>query len=333
MADPSLEFELIARLWRPLSNEHAGSFGLRDDVAQLPVSSKGFVVTADQVIEGTHFLPSDPLEWVGRRLVRRNASDLIAKGAHPVAAFLALAWPTGRSRHELTDFASGLGQTLASECANCPLMGGDTSTTHGPLVASLTLIGQPLAATGLPILRSGARVGDRLMLAGYVGEAHLGLQVRLGRLASDGLAGAVAFAQAPAPPPLAFAALVAHYAKASLDVSDGLLADARHLAQASQVRATLELNSLPVSQEAQMWLAAQPDRIAAQLALATGGEDYQPLMAIDPADARPLTSAAKQLGVTITDIGSIEAGTGLGVTAGNQEIDLPNRLGWQIRAD
>ena len=324
------EFDLIAQLWAPLTRGVPGAYGLKDDVAYLPSSPLGHVVTCDQVIEGTHFLSSDPLDWVAKRLVRRNLSDLIAKGCEPVGAFLTLAWPKGRPYVQVADFADGLGQDLANLCGDCPLLGGDTSSTNGPLVASLILMGRGLSVSGAPILRSGARSGDLVFLTGIIGDSHLGLQVRLGQMDGQGLEGAVAFAMAPAPPPLEVAEVIATFAQASIDISDGLLADAGHVAEASHLAMHLRLEQVPLSAEATGFMACSPNPVESLLGLVTGGDDYQALMCVAPDRAAAFVSALAAIGVRVTQIGVCQEGQGIVLTHCGSSVALPARTGWQF---
>ncbi len=324
------EFDLIAQLWAPLTRGAPGAYGLKDDVAHLPSSLVGHVVTCDQVIEGTHFLSSDPLSWVAKRLVRRNLSDLIAKGCRPVGAFLTLAWPKGRPYAQMVDFADGLGQDLSDLCGACPLLGGDTSSTTGPLVASLTLMGRGLSPSGAPILRGGARVGDLVFVTGIIGDAFLGLQVRLGQMDGQGLEGAAAFAMAPAPPPLALADVIATYAHASIDISDGLLADAGHVAVASHLAIHLHLDQVPLSEEATAFMARSRKPVENLLGLVTGGDDYQALICVAPDRAADFVSAIEALGVGVSHIGVCQEGQGLVLTHCGSSVALPTRTGWQF---
>jgi thiamine-monophosphate kinase len=324
------EFDLIAQLWAPLTRGAPGAYGLKDDVAYLPSSPLGHVVTCDQVIEGTHFLSSDPLNSVAKRLVRRNLSDLLAKGCKPIGAFLTLAWPKSRPYAQVADFAEGLGQDLSDLCGACPLLGGDTSSTTGPLVASLTLIGSSLLVSGAPILRSGARSGDLVFLTGIIGDSYLGLQVRLGQMYGQGLAGAVAFAMAPAPPPLAVAHVIATFAQASIDISDGLLADAGHVAEASHLAMHLHLEQVPLSAEATAFMTRSHNPVESLLALVTGGDDYQALMCVAPQKAAAFVSALAAIGVRVTQIGVCQEGQGIVLTHCGGSVALPARTGWQF---
>lgn len=324
------EFDLIAKLWAPLSRGSPGAYGLKDDVAHLTPSPLGHVVTCDQVIEGTHFLPSDPLDWVAKRLVRRNLSDLIAKGCRPVGAFLTMAWPKSRPYRQLADFAHGLGQDLSDLCGDCPLLGGDTSSTLGPLVASLTLIGVGQSAAGTPILRSGAFPGDYVFLTGTIGDPYLGLQVRLGLIDGQGLEGAAAITMAPGPPPLAIAEIIAAHAHASVDISDGLLADAGHVAEASRLAMQFQLEHLPLSTEAIGFVGRAHSQVEALLSLVTGGDDYQALICVAPDRATAFASEVEALGVRITHIGVCQEGQGVELAYQGEAIALPARTGWQF---
>jgi thiamine-monophosphate kinase len=329
MTDASLdpETQMIQSLFAPLTLDAAGSFGLRDDVAFVPTHGEGLIVTQDQVIEGTHFFANDPLEMVAKRLVRRNLSDMIAKGGLPTAAFLSLAWPKSRDKADIARFARGLGEDLADLCGNCPLMGGDTSTVDGPLVASLTMMGKPTAATGQPVLRRGARVGDIIAVTGVIGDAWLGLQVRHGVLNGRYLKDCLEFNMAPFPPTLDIAPLIGRYAHACLDVSDGLLIDALRLATASGVSIELALDLMPISDEADN--AGFPDEDERNLLLAIGGDDYQPLLALAEADFKAFKAAAQALDVQVTAIGRCVAGEGLSLTYLDRPMDLPLTLGWE----
>jgi thiamine-monophosphate kinase len=307
-----------------------GAFGLKDDVAQLPPNAFGQIVTCDQVIEGTHFLPDDPFDLVAKRLVRRNLSDLVAKGCRPLGAFLTLAWPKGRPISQMTDFARGLGEDLVNLCGNCPLYGGDTSTSSGPLTASLFLIGEPLTASKQPVLRRGARPGDVVYVTGVIGDAYLGLQVRLGQESSDDLKACQGFSMAPVPTALAMAEPIARFACASIDVSDGLLADAGHLVTHSKVAMDLALDSLPLSPEASAWVAAGNDSTAGLLRLATGGDDYQALICLPKEHEDEFKRVAHSLGTRVTKIGKCAKGDSLTLSYLAQPVQMPKITGWQI---
>src|SRR5437016_2180538 len=172
------EDSLIARYFKPLATD-PGAFNLGDDAAVLKPSGDDIVVTTDAIIEGVHFLAEDPPDTIARKALRVNLSDLAAKGAAPAGFVLTLAL---READEawLEPFALALGED--AKAFGCPLLGGDTVSTPGPLMVSITAFGRLPA--GKMVRRSGAKPGDRLVVTGTIGDAALGLDIlRGGRLA------------------------------------------------------------------------------------------------------------------------------------------------------
>src|SRR3954453_17254214 len=163
------EDSLIARYFRPLATD-PGAFDLTDDAAILKSSADELVVTTDAIVEGVHFLADDPPDTIARKALRVNLSDLAAKGAAPAGFVLTLAL---RAPDEtwITAFARGLGEDATQ--FGCPLLGGDTVSTPGPVMISITAFGRVPA--GKMVRRSGAKPGDRIVVSGTIGDAALGL--------------------------------------------------------------------------------------------------------------------------------------------------------------
>lgn len=309
------EFDLIRRYFAPLATAR-GADDLRDDVAEI---APGLIATKDAIVEGIHFLPDDPLDLVAQKLVRVNVSDIIAKGGKPGAALLALVWPKGRPHDQLDAFARGLRKDLDRWGAH--LVGGDTTSTTGPLTLTLTLMGA-VGARG-PVRRSGAQAGDDIWVTGVIGDSWLGLQAAtgaLGPLNAEARNQLVSHYRLPEPPRLAFADTVAAHASASIDVSDGLIADAAHIAEASTARLVIEAAAVPLSPTAAHYV----ENAKADLrALLTGGDDYQTLFTA-PASAR------EALVRDATRIGRVEAGQGVVVLdAGGAPLDFGGASGWR----
>lgn len=288
------EFDLIRRYFAPLVTS-PGADQLRDDVAEI---APGLIATKDAIVEGIHFLPDDPLEFVAQKLVRVNVSDIVAKGGKPDAALLALVWPKGRPHEQLEGFSRGLGKDLARWGAH--LAGGDTTSTDGPLTLTLTLTGK-VGARG-PVRRSGAQAGDDVWVTGTIGDGWLGLQAAtgaLGSLTAEAHNLLVSRYRVPEPPRLPIADIVAAHATASIDVSDGLVADAGHVAEASAVELVIRAADVPLSAVGQSYI----DNGRAALAdLLTGGDDYQTLFTA-PASARASISGAARIGEVVTGQG------------------------------
>src|SRR5207244_6664877 len=173
-ANASGDDSLIARYFRPIATD-PGAFRLDDDAAALKPSGDDIVVTTDAIVEGVHFLKDDPPDTIARKALRVNLSDLAAKGAAPAGFVLTLAL---RSADEvwLEPFALALGED--AKAFGCPLLGGDTVSTPGPLMISITAFGRVPA--GKMVRRSGAKPGDRLGVAGTMGDAALGLDILKG---------------------------------------------------------------------------------------------------------------------------------------------------------
>src|SRR5919198_5934420 len=171
---PSGEDEIIARYFRPLA-KHPAAFGLIDDCAALtPPAGSDLVLKTDAIVGGVHFFPDDPADKVAQKALRVNLSDLAAKGAKPEGFLLALALPKEIDRDWLKAFARGLGKD--AEAYRCPLLGGDTDRTPGPVTIAITAFGT--LPRGSMVLRSGAEVNDRVMVTGTIGDAALGLALR-----------------------------------------------------------------------------------------------------------------------------------------------------------
>src|SRR6202158_867389 len=222
---PSGEDSLIARYFRPIATD-PGAFSLTDDAAILKASSDDLVVTTDAIVEGVHFLAGDPPDTVARKALRVNLSDLAAKGAIPAGFVLTLALREA-SDAWLAPFARGLGEDAA--LFGCALLGGDTVSTPGPPMISITAFGR--VAPGRMVHRRGAKPGDRVVVTGTIGDAALGLDIlRRGAvatvLADDAAAKEMLVGRYRVPQPRnALAGAVRDYAHAAMDVSDGLAGD------------------------------------------------------------------------------------------------------------
>lgn len=308
------EFGEIARLFRPLARGAPGAFDLTDDAAVIP-QRPGFdlVVTKDAIVEGVHFPVGEAPDMVARKLVRVNLSDLAAKAAEPFAAFLAVAWPTGFGKAERERFAMGLGSDL--EAFNVDLMGGDTVSTPGPFTCTLTALGW--VPEGRMVRRAGARPGDRLLVSGTIGDATLGLAAVRGEIEDP--EGQLAYRYRIPNPRLDLREALARHATAAADVSDGLVADTRHLAGSGGVRIRLNLDALPLSGAAATWLEGQADVAASLLRLATGGDDYEVVCTMPPDRPKPA-------GFTV--IGEVLEGEGIEVHAAGRAVD-PGAGGWR----
>lgn len=303
------EFALIARLLRPLAEGFAGALGLADDAALIsPGDGRELVVTQDALVAGVHFPADETPEAIAAKALRVNLSDLAAMGASPLAYLMTLALPDHADLAWLERFCA----TLHEEQARwrIALAGGDTVATPGPLTLSITALGT--VAAGRFLSRAGARPGDRVFVSGSIGDAALGLAALRGELpdlaAADRQA-LVARLRLPEPR-LALGRALVGVAGATIDVSDGLVADAGHLCEASAVAIVIDAAAVPLSPAARAVVAAAPGRLAGLLA---GGDDYE--LVFTAADADAVAAAAGRAEVPVRCIGRVENGSGVTVIA------------------
>jgi thiamine-monophosphate kinase len=311
------EFDLIARHFRPLAG--AGALDLGDDAALLdPPAGKQCVLAADAMVAGVHFLPDDPPETIGRKLLRVNLSDLAAMGARPLGYLMTCAFVRGTDDAWIAGFVEGLARDQAE--FGLAVLGGDTVATPGPASFSLTIIGT--VAPGAALRRGGAKPDDDVWVSGTIGDGALGLLALTGRLPPDPhLADRYRLPR----PRLALGQALAGIARAAMDVSDGLVQDLGHLARAAGCAAEIRADAVPLSDAARAALAADPARLATILG---GGDDYELLFAATPADAPRVLAASAASQTPVARIGRFLDGQGVSVLdASGAPLALPS-AGW-----
>ncbi|MBN8981763.1 MAG: thiamine-phosphate kinase [Rhizobiales bacterium] len=305
------EHDLIARYFRPLVTD-PGAFGLLDDAAILKSSGDDLVVTTDAIVEGVHFLPGDPPDTVARKALRVNLSDLAAKGAVPAGFVLTLALREAADDW-LAPFAKALGEDIGT--FQCPLLGGDTVSTPGPLSISVTAFGH--VPPGKMIRRNGAKPGDKIVVTGTIGDAAAGLRLlkvdgstdTLDKSARDFLVDRYRVPK----PRNALATCLRNHATAAMDISDGLAGDLGKLCAASGVSGTVDASSVPLSEPVGKLLRA--GQISFEDIVA-GGDDYELLCTIPENHWAAFVTETQQAKVGVTAIGSVAAGDAPPVFAG-----------------
>jgi thiamine-monophosphate kinase len=301
----SAEDRLIAELFAPLAT-HPGALGLADDAAFLAAESgTDIVLTTDAIIAGVHFFAEDDAHDVARKALRVNLSDLAAKGAAPRGFLVSLALPSDIGTDWLQRLAQGLRED--AETFKCPLFGGDTDRTPGPISVSVAMVG--VVPKGTMVRRAGAKPGDVVFVTGSIGDAALGLQLRKGAQWNlDEAHRKHLLARYLLPQPRnALAEAVRTHASASMDVSDGLVGDLTKLCRVSRLAATVEVARVPLSDAALAAIASDPSMRETAL---TGGDDYEILCTVVAAKADSFRVAAQSANVPVTQIGTITAGQG-----------------------
>ncbi len=295
------EFAFIAKYLTGLSGPQA--LDLKDDAAVwTPPQGMDMVMSMDSIVEGVHFPSGKFDEQIAQKLLRINISDLVAKGAKPTGYFLSLSLPKRIGEPELAKFCHGL--ALDQDKYDLQLWGGDTTRCQGECVLSITIIG--VVPTGKAVLRSGAKVGDIVCVSGTIGDAYLGLETVFERIGKSEFSPYLENAYHLPNPPFDMRKTIQEYAHAAIDVSDGLIADAQHIAQASSVGIEINIWDVSLSEAAKLWVSGQNDSIA-RLALLTNGDDYQTLMTMT--ESNYLTVLYE--GHKLTRIGKVVARTGV----------------------
>ncbi|MFG1428386.1 thiamine-phosphate kinase [Roseixanthobacter glucoisosaccharinicivorans] len=315
------EDEFIGRFFRPIARD-AAARGLLDDAAILtPPADCDLVLTKDAVVAGVHFFPDDPPASIARKVMRVNLSDLAAKGARPLGALLALALPRDVTGAWMEAFSAGLGAD--ADVYGCPILGGDTVRTPGPLTLSITAFGAVPRGRFVP--RTGARPDQAIVVSGTIGDAALGLQWRLDP-ARPGFAGLDAALIAHLAdrylhpqPRLALAGALRDHAAAGMDVSDGLVGDVAKMLAASGCGGRIHAGRVPLSAAARAAIAAEPALFATAL---TGGDDYEIAATLPFAEVDAFLAAAREAGIFCTVIGETRAEEGLDLLdgAGNSMV-------------
>ena len=306
MSDRPSEDDLIARYFAPLAGP--GGLGLRDDAALVaPPEGCEIVATVDGLVAGVHFFADDPPGTISRKALRVNLSDLAAKGAAPLGFLLTLALPRDWKPAWLAIFARALGEDAAAFA--CPLLGGDTVSTPGPLTLSITALGYVPAAR--MVRRDGARPGDALYVSGTIGDAALGLRLRS---EPEGVSSVGASDRAflldrylVPQPRTALADALREYASGAMDVSDGLVGDLTKMLRVSGASAEVEVARIPLSTAARAMIGGEPRLLESAL---TGGDDYEILASVPQGRRQAFEAAAEAAGIAVARIGTVTAGQG-----------------------
>jgi thiamine-monophosphate kinase len=298
------EFELIAQIFAPLATA-PGALGLTDDAALLQAcTGYDHIVTTDALVEGVHFRTDDAPGLVAKKALRVNLSDLAAKGAAPAGYLLALSLPPRIDLEWIEAFAHGLGEDQSA--FGISLLGGDTTSTPGPLTLAITALGT--IPTGTMIRRAGAKPGDGVYVSGTIGDAGGGLAILNGedpQISGSGRKHLIERCWLPTPR-LSLGQALRGVASAALDVSDGLIADLSHIADVSVVRVEIEGERIPRSPALH---ALWGDSVEAILRAATSGDDYE--IAFTAGAEAEVAQAARDTGVAITRIGRVVEGSGV----------------------
>ena len=291
------EFDLIEKYCTNLGTSHSDTvLSVGDDAAIVNIPD-GFqlVVSVDTMVEGTHFLKGLAPELIAHKLFAVNLSDLAAMGSRPKWATISSTLPRFDE-----DWSERYTSTLSKVATmyGVEVIGGDT--TEGPRSMSLTIMG--LTPKGMAITRSGAKVGDKVYCSGNLGDAALALTRLLGEqdLPDDIFSETLPALHTPQPQ-VTLGQRLLGLATSCIDLSDGLVGDAVHVANRSNVTIEIETNDVPVSDAYRRYVDSGG---FLRYALA-GGDDYQLLFTVPQGNEDTLETISKDLDVKITHIGCI----------------------------
>lgn len=302
------EFALIDWIRAQVRDRAPVTLGIGDDAACLrPSSDHETLVAIDMLMESIHFtFPQATPQLAGRKALAVNLSDIAAMAGRPTAAFVSVALPNNRGMGFAQEVHAGLIQ-LANEY-DVVIAGGDTNSWNGPLVISVTVIGEPLGSR--PVCRKGAKPGDWLFVTGALGGSlpsgrHLTFPPRLAEVRQ-------------------LTKMVDLHAM--LDVSDGLAADLHHLLKASEVGAIVDADRIPLTETAR---SAGDERQSLAHGL-SDGEDFELLFAVAADDGRRLVSEWRET-TPITHIGEIQGVGECQIRYPDGRIEPLPPLGWTHR--
>ncbi len=285
------EFGFIDKYIKKLTNGYSGAFNLEDDIGFI--KNKNLIITSDTIVENTHFRSKDDLFSVGQKLLRVNLSDIIAKGA--IAKFGILNISISKDKlSELTKFFEGLEKDIKDLIPDFIILGGDTTSIIGNSVFSLTILAEPI---NKPILRNGAKLNDSIFISGNIGSAFLGLKSLNENLELTESEKHYLTPQIPEP---IFANLIAKYANASMDISDGLIQDLSKILKLSELSANINLDEIPFNSECKNYLIN--NNIADLIGF---GDDYQTIFTMSEDNIADCLEFAKEIGVKIEKIGEV----------------------------
>lgn len=335
------EFELIQRLRNATRIPHAARgavlTGIGDDAAVLKTpAGRALLATTDLLVEGVHFdLACTTYRQLGYKAAMANLSDIAAMGGIPRFVLIALALTPRQTPRDILALYAGVG--AACRLAGAAVVGGDTSASRTGLFLGFTVLGE--APPGAVLRRSTARAGDHLYVTGTLGDAQAGLEILLARKAgrrgrgmnARDAAYLTSRHQAPTAR-LREARQLAEgrLASAAIDLSDGLAGDIRHICEESKVGCLIDARQLPLSRPLVAY-ARNRRRDPIEYALC-GGEDYELLFTVPPANVPRVEGLIRRRLLRATPIGSITpAGRGLRIIRADGAVRPLTAKGYEHR--
>jgi thiamine-monophosphate kinase len=304
------EFQLIKKFFKPLTKTHEAARNLADDVAKISLKkNEELVISKDLIVEDVHFLRSDGGFKIASKLLRVNLSDLAAAGATPLHYLLGFSKNKNTDAKFCAEFARGL-KSVQDEFGLC-LIGGDTVSSE-KLFFSVTIFG--VVKKGKILSRGNAKDGDLIFVSGSIGDAGLGLKIKTHEILAAPSAtkdDVILERRHFFPTPrisLGKKLLEKNLSHCAIDVSDGLLADLRHICQSSKLAAEIYFDRIPISSAAKNFLKKNPKKNP--LDLLSSGDDYELIFTTNPKNEKKISALAKNLKLDLTCIGKLTKAVG-----------------------
>ena len=319
------EFDLIERLFSPLTSSHPGAENLKDDCSTLSISSGcEALYSVDTLVEGIHFFSADPAESVAKKMLRVSLSDIAASGGSPRGYLIALSLPKDVSLEWLEGFSKGLADDQKK--FNVVLLGGDTTSTSGPLTLSLTAIGE--VPIGQAVRRSKIEVGDDIYVTGTIGDSALALRLinEIGRKEASRRYPKLLERYILPQPRVTLGPLLIGLATSCIDISDGLCADLNQICKASNVSAEIRQAAIPLSLIAEKLVKNNQNHWQVVLG---GGDDYELLFTANQSKRKVIKKLGDQVNIPFSRLGSIKTGEGVFVLNELGDLVLVDVPGWK----
>ena len=298
------EFQFIDYLIENLSLQD------RLDNDGILLDNSKYLVTKDVLSEGVHFFADDDPELLAKKALRVNLSDIASMGGRPYGYFIGCAIPKSKSNSLwLEKFVQGLKDDNMKY--NIITLGGDTTSSNNGIFISITMLG--ITDNHQVLHRSGAQIGDELYVTGYIGNSKCGLKAYYHKISGyDALKNSYNVPE----PRVKCGMRIADIASSCIDVSDGLLQDAKHIAQKSKVDIKIFLDKVPISKDAKEFVNSNNMDV---LELCNAGDDYELLFTASKDKKEKIEDISRALELKITCIGNI-------VGSGNNIIIMNNGM-------
>jgi thiamine-monophosphate kinase len=300
-----LEFEFINKILLPLAQNSKltkknPSQNLEDDVALINFNKDSdLIISKDIFIEDVHFLKSDGAEKIASKLLLTNLSDIASSGGKPLYYMMGFTKNSTLNDDFYREFGEAL--KILQQKYKLFLIGGDTSNST-KLFYSITIFG--IVKKNKILSRKNAKNGDLIFVSNSIGEAFLGLDIKLKNLKKLEKYQQKLLDKHFYPQPrieLAQKLISQNLSQCATDISDGLIADLSNICKASKINAEIYLSQIPFSNEAKIYLKNNPN--INLIVLLSGGDDFELIFAVNPKNLNKINILAKKLKLNLTCIG------------------------------